>query len=144
MYKRQLLGRIDTSSGSKVPETQLREPLELMRGALLSGNAQAISQVGASLNNPGISGDGMHSVALLLAACQMGIDCSTSNPSYAGSCVSQGTCIEGERFEDMLQRNMGPERYAKVFALAADFRGAVERRDELALEKFIAPSPARP
>lgn len=109
-----------------------------MRAAVLSRDARAIYSVGLALNSSGFPGDGLNSVALMLAACQTGFDCSAANPEYGGSCVADGTCVEGERFEDMLQKNMGGETYARVFALAAEFRSALERHDSAAIEKFLA------
>jgi len=131
------LGGLDLSS-DKPPSTLVGGAQTLLRSAVMSGDPLALRSAGLALSMPQVGGDGLKAAAVLLASCQMGAECSSVDTNFSGHCLELGLCAEGETFDDGLQRNLGPGMYARVYALAAELRGAIERGDTMAVDDFVS------
>lgn len=105
--------------------------------AVASNEAEALFKVGILLSNGNYSSNPLRGVALSIAACELGYDCSTDNMANVWSaCKYTGACPAGENYESLMQKSLGEERYAQAYAQAQDVRGLLARQDWSELRKY--------
>ncbi|MBV6416663.1 MAG: hypothetical protein CMLOHMNK_01271 [Steroidobacteraceae bacterium] len=131
------LGGLDLSSGES-PAAQLESAQRLLRSAVMSGDPLAIRRAGFAISMPQVGGDSLKATALILAGCQMGAECSSRDTAFSGHCFELGLCAEGETFDDGLKQSLGPGTYARIYALAAELRDAIEREDQATVDTFVS------
>ena len=108
-----------------------------LRESLLTGDPVAINSVAYAIAFPAISGGSNTPIALMILACQQGLDCSTSASPEAGACLGFGVCADGETTIDRIKRDLGMEHYAEAYAKAQQFLDAIERQDEEAVSALL-------
>jgi len=107
----------------KIAETDLRS-------AVVSGDPDALYLAGMLLADPRYSSDTLNGVAVALAACDLGRDCSANNPENSFSaCRVSGACPADADFAYFLQQSLGPDDYAKVYAHAQQVKQSVQAGD---------------
>ncbi len=107
-----------------------------INSAVLSGNPDALFEVGTTLSN-GHGPDSLAGFALSIAACDLGYDCSAAtNSEYFGFCVAAGNCPAGTTFNDIVTKAVGPGGYASAYARAQQIENALVQKDTSALQEF--------
>jgi hypothetical protein len=101
--------------------------LEALRAAVSSQDPEAIFRVGQYLYLSQFSSDRLQGVALSLAACEMGYDCSVNNPENPfANCKYAGLCLPDSDYFYVTQQSLGAARYAEVYARAQSIRDLFE------------------
>ena len=107
---------------------RIKDSLEI---AARSADPEALHRIGYLLSFPGRAKDLAEGSAWLLAACELGLDCSITNPIVGQDCQSYGTCSEGDSLPQMMQVGLGRQygvAYARAQEIAYAYReGDVER-----------------
>jgi hypothetical protein len=108
--------------------------------AVASGDAPAIFHVGEMFLFAGIRYRANPAVgaALIVAACDLGYDCSVNNPAldFYLICASTGGCRPGFTYLDGLRQILGENRYAEARSRARQFEEALAAGDQTALNSF--------
>ena len=120
----------DPQMSDEVKAAKWKTAMQNLHAVLESGDTDALYHAGFALANPRLGDDPMRGMALALAACNMGRDCTPNNPdSYMHGCRAAGTCPEGDDFVYMLQRNLGQEEYAKLYARAQQIESDIRAKN---------------
>jgi hypothetical protein len=108
--------------------------------AVSSKDPEAIFEIGIALTNgAAINHDTLKSLAMSLAACDMGYDCSANNPhNYRLNCRPVGMCPEGTGYSEYLRTVYGETRYAEIYMQAQVFRDLLARGESEELDQFIS------
>jgi hypothetical protein len=125
-------------SPSQEKESQRLNAVSDLREALATREPAIIFRVGGLYSNPTIARD--HSIqgpAWMLAACSAGYDCSSDNPSIGFGCAELGTCNAGFTIPQVMQRDMTPAQYAKVYAASQDILYRIDSRDWDGLQQYL-------
>jgi hypothetical protein len=107
----------DIMADAQMPEdvraAKVKVVQDNLRGAVESGDPDALYGAGILVaNNEKYTFQGL---AVALAACDLGRDCTAANPeSGFYECVQSGRCAPGLDFPSMLQQGMGQEQYAEA------------------------------
>lgn len=104
--------------------------------AVSSGDPEAVFRVGELL----IDGHGANmtdAYAIAIAGCDLGYDCSSSNPLIFGQCAAAGTCASGEEFKDRVTEEIGSSGYASAYAEARQLEAAISQGDTVAIAKLV-------
>lgn len=105
--------------------------------AIWSGDPTALFQVGKTLSEGHFSNDQDRAFAISLAACSLGYDCTSANPENDFSdCQYNGMCPTGSDYGSLLQHDLGADRYAKIYALAEQFKIALTAGDTGTVDLF--------
>lgn len=109
----------DVMADPQMPGNQQAAKLKIaqdyLRAAVASGDLDALWSAGQTLSSPVFAPDTLRGVAVALASCELGRDCSANNPEDpAHECVVAGTCSPNGDYAYMLQQSLGQERYAQV------------------------------
>lgn len=100
------------------------------RSAVESGDPDALYDAAVLLADPRYSKDPLKALAVALAACDLGRDCSANNPENPFyNCKLSGACPPDAGYEYYLQQSLGPDKYAQVYASAQQVKQAVEAGD---------------
>ena len=101
-----------------------------LRGAMMSGDPDALYQAGMLLADPHYSTDSLSGVAVALAACDLGRDCSAANPDNVFyRCRLSGACPADADLAYYLQQSLGAEGYAQVYARAQEVKQLIQAGD---------------
>lgn len=106
--------------------------------AIGSGDPEAIYRAGILISN-GLYVETFQGYALMLAACDLGYDCTAKNPQGYfpfGDCAAMGMCQAGSTVSDWIAENIGAEGYAKAYARAQQIKDALTQGDTRALQQF--------
>jgi hypothetical protein len=111
----------DIMADAQMPEdvraAKVKVVQDNLRAAVESGDPDALYRAGMLVANPQLSNDTLRGLAVALAACDLGRDCTAANPeSGFYECAQSGRCPPGLDFPTMLQQGMGQEQYAQVYA----------------------------
>lgn len=107
-----------------------------VRIAVSSRDPVALFTVGGIFSDPSFAADPQQGYAWTVVACELGYDCTTSNPNWGG-CVEAGTCVAGFSHADTLQRDLGATKYAQIYAQAQDIRYKLETDDWDGLQQYL-------
>jgi hypothetical protein len=114
------------------------ELLQDVRVAVASRDPAALLAIGGLLTHPSLV-DGVETgLAWWAAACQSGYDCSNANPDIGHGCGDAGTCEPGSTILDTLQRDLGPAKYAAIYAAGQDILYKVTNDDWDGLQPYLA------
>lgn len=92
-----------------------------MRAAVQSGDPDALYYAGSLLSDARYSSNPLNGIAVALAACDLGHDCSASNPENAFSnCKLSGACPADADYAYFLQQSLGADKYAWVYSRAQE------------------------
>lgn len=107
--------------------------------AIASGDPDALFYAGIIITN-GLNTDRIEGIALSLAACDLGHDCTAANSNGTdllfGDCVVAGTCAPGSVFSDWVTKNVGADGYAQAYARAQQIKDALAQGNTSALQQF--------
>lgn len=118
--------------------------IETVRGYIKdivrSNDARALFPLGLRLMNGDVSRDWRHGVAMSLAACDMGYDCGADSPGTPwGNCkYFPDSCPPDSTFRSSLQESLSAADFARVDALAEQFKEAHRRGMYEELAPFMA------
>jgi hypothetical protein len=108
-----------------------------IRRVISSGDVAALFTVGGMFSNPSVTDDLDDGYAWIVAACELGYDCSTSNPALGSGCVDLGTCVQGTTLLDSMQRDFTPAKYAAIYANAQDIQYKIRTNDWDGLQQYL-------
>jgi hypothetical protein len=128
----------DAAEDSEVARRYREELLRDMRITVTSRDPQALLAIGGLLTNPSLVENPDGGFAWWAAVCQMGYDCSNANPDIGYGCVDAGTCDAGQTLLDTLQRDLGPQKYAAIYAAGQDILYKVANDDWDGLQQYLA------
>lgn len=111
-----------------------------IRDVIRSDDARARFQLGLRLMSGDASRDGRYRMAMSLAACDMGYDCSADNPAnpWANCRYLPDQCPPDTSYRSGLAESLSARDYARVDALAEQFKEAHRRGLYEELEPFMA------
>jgi len=122
---------------SDVNAKSLESAQKSINSAIASRDPAALFQVGQLLSDGHASSDPLQGFALSIAACNLGYDCTASNPELFRGCAAQGQCPPGITYADVIRTAVGNEGYAQAYARAQQIQDAIARDDSIALQKFV-------
>jgi hypothetical protein len=111
-----------TASADVDAATKANERARLMddlRVAVASKDPEAIATLANVFFQPNVSPDPQTGIAWLVAACELGYDCSQTNPSLRHACVENNTC-DGTTLPDYFQRSATAAEFAEAYAAGQD------------------------
>lgn len=108
-----------------------------------SGDPEALFRIGLLLVDGRVGQDPIGAFALMIAACNLGYDCTTKNEFVFGACAAANTCQQGEIYTDNIRATLGDADYAKAYARAQQVQDALSRGDTSAVQQFMQLKGAR-
>jgi hypothetical protein len=119
-------------------EQELRQALlGDVRVAVDSREPAALFMVGTLFSQPAITTSSEVGLAWHVAACEAGYDCSNSNPDFGFGCIQAGTCVAGLTYTDIIQRDLGAAKFARIYADAQDIQYKISTNDWDGLQKYL-------
>lgn len=100
-----------------------------VRQIVQSDDALALTQLGLRLSQGDVSKDWRYGMAMFLAGCEMGYDCSADNPNSMWAICRRHpeNCSPDSSFRGELEASLPAKKYAQVDALAEQFKEAHRR-----------------
>lgn len=131
---------VDLWSDTSVSEARRRAAaIELARGVDRVRDPWAMLYLGAVV--AGLGPDSLQiGAAMMLAACDLGAPCAEGDTeSVIQTCqeVDDPSCIPGGTVADVLQREVGAERFARIYALAVELRGSMSAGEAGVLQRAL-------
>jgi hypothetical protein len=109
---------------------KLKATDENLRAAVESGDPDVLFGIGMLLADGRYSADPLNGLAVALAACELGHDCSAKNPDNSFSnCALSGACPADADLTYYLQKSLDPDQYSKAYALSQTIQNAVQQGD---------------
>jgi hypothetical protein len=105
--------------------------------AVASKDVAALFAVGAMFSHPSVVADPDDGYAWQIAACNAGYDCSNANPEIGLGCVAASSCVDDLTWQDKMQRDFGPAKYAALYAVALDIQYKVTTGDWDGLQQYL-------
>jgi hypothetical protein len=106
---------------------ELKTAQASLRAVVESGDPDALYSAGVLLANARYSGNPQSGLAVALAACDLGHDCSANNPDNVFSrCKLTGACPADADYAYYLQQSLGPDAYAQVYAQAMQIKQSIQ------------------
>ncbi|MGH8287899.1 MAG: hypothetical protein ACREV7_02590 [Steroidobacteraceae bacterium] len=130
-----VVGELPAIGNGSDSQTVLKARTTLI-SAVSSGDPEAVFRVGELL----LDGHGANmtdAYAIAMAACDLGYNCSSSNPLIFGQCAAAGTCPSGEEFSDRVTKEIGSSGYAGAYAKAQQLEAAISQGDIGGIAKFV-------
>jgi hypothetical protein len=117
------------SVSKNLSETEKAKQIEAvqtnLRAAVQTGDPDALFFAGSLLSDARYSNNPLNGIAVALAACDLGHDCSASNPENAFSnCKLSGACPADADYAYFLQQSLGSDKYAWVYSRALELAQA--------------------
>jgi hypothetical protein len=114
--------------------------LDDLRVAVASKDPEAIATLANVFFQPNVSPGAQQGVAWLLAACELGYDCSQTNPSQGNACVQSGTC-DGSTLADGFRHSVSAAEFAKAYAAGQDIAYNVGTGNWEGLQPYLVMRP---
>lgn len=111
-----------------------------LRVAVATKDAEAIATLANVFLQPNVSGDALQGAAWILAACELGYDCSQTNPSRGHACVQSGTC-NGTTLADEIRSSVSAGEFAKAYAAGQDIAYNIRQGDWEGLQPYLVMRP---
>jgi hypothetical protein len=109
---------------------KLKATDENLRAAVESGDPDGLYAAGMLLADGRYSADPLNGIAVELAACDLGHDCSAKNPDNVFStCAVSGACPADADLAYYLQKSLDPDQYSKAYALSQTIQNAARQGD---------------
>jgi hypothetical protein len=119
-------------------DREFREALMAdVRVAVVSRDPMALFAVGGVFSNPSVVANPEAGYAWQVAACELGFDCTLAKPEWGFGCVESGACLPGQTWLDNMQRDLGPTKYAQIYAKSQDIRYKLETGDWDGLQQYL-------
>jgi hypothetical protein len=103
----------------------------------ITGDPEALFRIGMLLADGRVGQDTLNGFATMIAACNMGYDCTANNEFAFGACVAANACQQGEIYTDKIRTTIGDGNYAKAFGLAQQLQDALTRGDTKTVVQFV-------
>jgi hypothetical protein len=130
-------------SAEKQNQEAITRAREDVLAALNSADPWALFRVGWLLSGSSQTNDRASGVAIALAACDLGYDCTAANPANPFSrCKDSAGCPADSDFAYLMQQSMGSDQYARAYARAQEFEDLLARKDQTAIGKFVTLGPS--
>jgi hypothetical protein len=111
-----------------------------------TGDPEALFRTGLLLSDGRVGQDPLDGFAAMIAACNLGYDCTTNNEFAFGACAAADACPQGEIYTDKIRNTIGDANYAKAYGRAQQLQDALAKGDTSAVLQFVqlkgAPSAA--
>lgn len=132
--------RLTARSGEKsVSADSASSALAQFATAVASGDPDAIESTASAFQDQSINSSATLQVALMLVACDHGLDCRLGAGQLFGlDCGTSGACSEGDVYGDWAQRNIGSAAYAQAYALAQQLNTAIEGKNLSELTRLLS------
>lgn len=111
--------------------------LDDVRVVVATKDPEAIATLANVFLQPNVSRDPQRGFAWLIAACELGYDCSMTNPALRSACAQSGTC-DGTTLMDGFRRSASAAEFAKTYAAAQDIAYNVRQGNWDALQPYLA------
>jgi len=124
----------------------MEEAQNLLSYVAKSQDPDALHVAGQMLMDGWYSSDPLRGVAISLAACDLGYDCSANNPGNSFAvCRESGACPTDADYAYYVQQSLGPERFGTAYSEAQAFKDLLARGDWNGIAIYIAlkESPSR-
>jgi hypothetical protein len=109
-----------------------------LHAALSSGDPEALYKVGMLAADGRYSQDPLGGVAIALAACELGRDCSAESSDNAfAACNVSGACPPHATLFDVMQRSLGAAKYAEIYARAQQIKASMLANDWPSVESAL-------
>jgi len=120
-----------TQSMSETEKTKQLDVAETnLRAAVQSGDPDALYYAGTLLADARYSSNPSNGIAVALAACDLGHDCSAGNPDNAFSnCKLSGACPADADYTYFMQQSLGPDKYAQIYSHAQEIEQSIRAND---------------
>jgi hypothetical protein len=105
--------------------------------AAASGDPEALFRVGGLLADGRVGKDPLNGFAVMIAACNLGYDCTTDNEFAFGACAAANMCPQGEIYTDKIRETIGDADFARAYSRAQQFQDALARGDASAVQQFV-------
>lgn len=136
------------SDGTRRASMDPIQAQDAINRALLSADPMAMFSIGYALSDAHLSTNTDHGMAIALAGCDLGYDCSWDNPAMrATACKYNDACQGYTDFPSYLAASLGPDKYAKVYAEAQELKTYLTNQstdEALAFAKIYRPPPSKP
>jgi hypothetical protein len=124
----------EMSSAKNLSEAAKKEKFDTvatnLRAVVESRDPDALFGAGVLLGDGRYSSTPLNAIAVALAACDLGRDCSANNPENAFSqCKLSGACPSDADYAYFLQQSMPPGDYAQAYARAQEIKQSIEAGD---------------
>jgi hypothetical protein len=111
-----------------------------------TGDPAALFRIGLLLSDGRVGQDPINAFAAIIAACNLGYDCSANNEFAFGACTAANACQPGEIYTDRIRNSIGEAEFAEAYSRAQQLQDALARGDTGAVQQFVrlkgAPSAA--
>jgi hypothetical protein len=108
-----------------------------INNAAATGDPEALARIGLLLLDSRVGADPLEGFAVIMAACDLGYDCTANNEHLFAACVPARTCEAGEVYSDVVRKTVGENSYAQVFGIAQQLEAALSRGDTSAVQEFV-------
>lgn len=102
-----------------------------------TGDPEALFRIGLLLSDGRVGQDPLDGFAAMIAACNLGYDCTTNNEFAFGACAAADACPQGAIYTDKIRNAIGEANYAKAYARAQQLQDALARGDTSAVQQFV-------
>jgi hypothetical protein len=113
----------------------------MVNNAVASRDPAALFKVGQLLSDGHANSDPLQGIAVSIAACDMGYNCTANNAEIFGDCVAQGECSPGMNYSDLAKKAVGEEGYLKAYGRAQQIEDAITRGDTNAIRELVKLNP---
>jgi hypothetical protein len=131
------LAKTNIATSSNSDPKALENAQAAINSAVNSRDPAALFQVGQLLTDGRASDDPLKGFAVMIAACNIGYDCSANNDDLFHGCVQAGSCAAGSSYLDVIRKSAGEEGYAKAYGMAQQMQDALSRGDSDALQQLV-------
>ncbi len=129
---------VDQSLSSSTKADKLQQVVNDLNAAARSGDPDALFAAGMLAADGRYAADPLGGLAVALAACDLGHDCSADNPENVFStCKLSASCPADADFAYFMQKSLGPEKYATAYAQAQQIEQAINTGDWSLVEKAL-------
>jgi hypothetical protein len=126
----------DFASNNTDPSKRQTIQMEI-NNAAITGNPEALFRIGLLLSDGRVGVDALEGYSVMIAACDLGYDCTTNNELAFGACVSAGTCQQGEIYSDVIKKTVGEGGYDQAASRAQQLEDAISRGDSSAVLQYV-------
>jgi hypothetical protein len=137
------VGKTIFERSSDANEKTMESAQLLINNAVASRDPAAMFKVGQILSDGHASNDPLQGIAMSIAACNLGYDCTAGNSEIFGECVAQGECSPGANYSDLVKKAVGEEGYVKAYLRAQQIEDAMTRGDASTVEELVKLNPTK-
>ena len=126
---------VDPQMPADAKAAKLKVMQDNLRAVVESGDPDALFYAGMLMANLRFTDDTLRGIAVALASCELGADC--VNPWGPNNCMMSGACPPGAHFAYFMQKSLGQEAYAQMYARAQQVVQAQRAGDTQAVLAYL-------